>query len=68
MDLKMQIQQKMEGAVNSDGYTLRKTAVAGGILSNILMVMFASLKKQTEILFRLICCERKNTLPAEKSS
>ena len=29
---------------------------------------FASLKKQAETLFRLICSERKNTVPTEKTS
>jgi len=29
---------------------------------------FASLKKQAETLFRLIYCEKKNTVPAEKTS
>ena len=32
------------------------------------MAPFVSLKKQAEILFRLICCERKNTVPTEKTS
>ena len=30
------------------------------------MVPFASLKKQAEILFRLICCEKKTPFPLKK--